>query len=89
MRTAVGREMGRYPHLVQHRRRWMVRLIVPRDVRPLLGQSVFKISTGETDEYRAVAKSVPIIAALKRRISAARETLRKPPEAKAEALAAA
>ena len=42
--------MGRYPHLVLHRRRWMVRLIVPIDVRPVIGQSIFKISTGETDE---------------------------------------
>ena len=81
--------MGRYPHLVLHRRRWMVRLIVPADVRPLIGQSVFKISTGETDEHRAVAKAGPIIAGLKERIRTARATLRTPIETQAEELAAA
>ena len=65
----------------------MVRLIVPVDVRSLIGQSVFKISTGETDEHRAVAKAGPIIADLKGRIRAARATLRKPVEVKAEELA--
>jgi hypothetical protein len=67
----------------------MVRLIVPADVRPLLGQSVFKIRTGETDEHRAVAKAGPIIAALKYRIGTARASLVKPIEAKAEDLAEA
>jgi integrase len=81
--------MGRYPHLILHRRRWMVRLIVPADVRPVIGQSVFKISTGETDEHRAVAKAAPIIAGLKDRIRVARATLRKPIETKAEELAEA
>ena len=81
--------MGRYPHLILHRRRWMVRLIVPADVRSIVGQSVFKISTGETDEHRAVAKSGPIVAALKERIQKARATLKKPIEARAEELAAA
>jgi hypothetical protein len=81
--------MGRYPHLILHRRRWMVRMIVPADVRPLLGQSVFKISTGETDEHRAVAKAAPIIAALKDRIRLARSTMKKPIDAKAEELAEA
>src|SRR6478735_2645252 len=67
----------------------MVRLIVPADVRPILGQSVFKISTGETDEHRAVAKAGPIIAELKDRIRTARATLRKPVETQTEELAAA
>ena len=44
--------MGRYPDLVLDRRRWMARLIVPADVRSVIGQSVFKVSTGETDEHR-------------------------------------
>ena len=56
--------MGRYPHLVLHRRRWMVRMIVPADVRSLLGQSMLKISTRETDEHRAVAKAGPIMPAV-------------------------
>ena len=64
--------MGRYPHVVLHRRRWMVRLIVPADVRPVVGQSVYKVSTGETDEHRAVAKAAPIIASLKERIAQTR-----------------
>ena len=81
--------MGRYPHLVLHRRRWMVRLIVPADVRPVLGQSVYKISTGETDEHRAVVKAAPIIAGIKDRIRAARATLKKPIETTAEELAEA
>jgi len=81
--------VGRYPHLILHRRRWMVRMIIPADARPLLGQSVFKISTGETDEHRAVAKAAPIIAGLKDRIRIARTTLRKPIETKADELAAA
>jgi Domain of unknown function (DUF6538) len=81
--------MARYPHLVLHRRRWMVRMIVPADVRSLLGQSMFKISTRETDEHRAVAKAGPIIAGIKDRIRTARATLTKPVETKAEELAAA
>jgi hypothetical protein len=58
--------MGRYPHLVLH------------DVRSLLGQSMFKISTRETDEHRAVTKAGPIIAGIKDRIRTARATLKKP-----------
>src|ERR1700677_393700 len=81
--------MGRYPHLILHRRRWMVRMIVPADVRPIIGQSVYKISTGETDEHWAVAKAAPIIAGIKDRIRVARSTLKKPIETRAEALAEA
>ena len=72
-----------------HRRRWMVRLIVPADVRAVLGQSVYKVSTGETDEHRAVIKAAPIIAEIKDRIRVARATLKKPAEARAESLAEA
>jgi integrase len=67
----------------------MVRIIVPVDVRSLIGQSVFKVSTRQTDEHRAVAKAGPIIADLKGRIRAARATLRKPVEVKADELAEA
>jgi hypothetical protein len=81
--------LGRYPHLVMHRRRWMGRLIVPADVRSVLGQSVYKISTGETDEHRAVVKAAPIIAGIRDRIRTARATLKKPIEARAESLAEA
>jgi hypothetical protein len=65
----------------------MVRLIVPADVRTVIGQSVFKIGTGETDEHRAVVKAAPIIATLKERIAQARATLKKPIEVRAKALA--
>jgi hypothetical protein len=81
--------MAGYPHLVLHRRRWMVRMILPGDVSSLLGQSMFKISTGETDEHRAVAKAGPIIAGIKQRIRTARATLKEPVDAEAEELAAA
>ena len=64
----------------------MVRLIVAADVRTVIGQSVFKIGTGETDEHRAVVKAAPIIVSLKERIAQARTTLKK---ARAEALAEA
>jgi hypothetical protein len=50
---------------------------------------VFKISTGETDEHRAVARAGPIIAGLKERIRVARATLRKPIETEAAELATA
>jgi hypothetical protein len=67
----------------------MVRMIVPADVRSVIGQSVFKISTRETDEHRAVVRAAPIIAGLKERIRVARTTLKKPIEAKAAELAEA
>ena len=64
-------------------------MIVPSDVRSIIGQSVYKISTGETDEHRAVVKAAPIITGIKDRIRAARVTLKKPIEARAESLAEA
>ena len=67
----------------------MQRLIVPAEVRPIIGQRVFKISTGETDKHRAVTKAGAIIARLKDRIRPARATVRKPGETEAEDLAVA
>lgn len=64
-------------------------MIVPADVRPIIGQSVYKISTGETDEHRAVVKAAPTIAEIKDRITAARAALKKPIAARAESLAEA
>jgi hypothetical protein len=44
-------------------------------VRSVIGQSVFKVSTGEGDKHRAAEKSLIIIAGLKRRIDTACATL--------------
>jgi integrase len=68
---------SRYPYLVQQRRRWFVRVVVPAELRTIVGQSVFKVPTGETDQHRAVAVGGPIIAELQRRISSAREDGRR------------
>ena len=40
-----------YPYLLQQRRRWFVRMVVPADVRDVIGQSIFKVPTGHTDEH--------------------------------------
>jgi site-specific recombinase XerD len=48
-------------------------MVVPSDVVAVIGQTIFKVSTGETDQYRAAAVAAPIIANLQRRISTARE----------------
>jgi hypothetical protein len=51
------------PHFAPvHRRRWIMRLlVVPADVRSVIGQSVFKISAGETAEHRVVSEAGAII----------------------------
>src|ERR1700683_4534486 len=58
---------SQYPYLLQQRRRWFVRMMVPSDVRDIIGQSIFKVPTGHTDEHRASAAATPIIAALQDR----------------------
>jgi hypothetical protein len=62
----------KYPFLVLHRRKWIVRMIVPPDVRAVIGQTVFRISTGEGDPHVAHSRAAPIIAALQKRIRDAR-----------------
>ena len=42
---------SRYPYLTKQRHRWFVRMIVPPDVRDIIGQSVFRVPTGQTDEH--------------------------------------
>jgi hypothetical protein len=79
---------AKYPYLIRHRRKWVVRMIVPADVRDLVGQGAFRISTGEESEHKAQIKAAPIIAALQFKIQTARETLRPPVESHAAALAA-
>ena len=62
-------------------------MIVPKDVREVLGQAVFKVSTGKADEHLAVLIAAPIIADLKKRIRLARASLRQPTEVKPDELA--
>ena len=51
-----------YPYLIQQRHRWFVRMVVPPDVRDIVGKAVVKIATGETDQHRAATIAAPIIA---------------------------
>jgi hypothetical protein len=37
---------SRYPFLNKQRHRWFVRIVVPADVRDIIGQSIFKVPTG-------------------------------------------
>ncbi len=76
-----------YPHLLQQRRRWFVRMVVPADVRDIIGKSVFKVPTGHTDEHRAATVAAPIIARLQERIRTAREAGRRLEQVTAEQLA--
>jgi hypothetical protein len=48
-------------------------MVVPSDVVSIVGQTVFQVATGETDQHRAAAMAAPIIANLQCRISTARE----------------
>lgn len=78
---------SRYPYLAKQRHRWFVRMIVPADVRDIIGQSVFKVPTGETDEHRATTVAAPIIAGLQKRIRTAREAGKRLEQVSAEQLA--
>ncbi|HUB12031.1 MAG TPA: hypothetical protein VMB34_08745 [Acetobacteraceae bacterium] len=49
-------------------------------MRSVIGQNVFKIGTGETDEHRALSQAGVIITEATERIRLARATLRKPVE---------
>jgi integrase len=78
----------KYPHLIQQRRVWFVRVVVPMDVRAILLKSIFKVTTKETDIHRALLVAAPIIAAIKQTIADARAGTASPVEMRAEALAA-
>ena len=78
---------SRYPYLLQQRRRWFVRMVVPADVRAIIGQSIFKVPTGHTDEHRATAVAALIISELQQRIRTAREAGRRLEQVTAEQLA--
>jgi hypothetical protein len=74
-------------HLLQQRRRWFVRMVVPADVRDIIGQSIFKVPTGHTDEHQAATAAAPIIADLQARIRSAREAGKRLEQVTAENLA--
>jgi len=76
-----------YPHLLKQRLRWFVRMVVPADVRGIIGQSVFKVPTGHTDEHRAATVAAPIIAKLQERIRTARDAGKRLEQMTAEQLA--
>jgi site-specific recombinase XerC len=76
-----------YPYLLQQRRRWFVRMVVPADVRDIIGQSIFKVPTGHTDEHQAATVAAPIISDLQARIRSAREAGKRLEQVTAENLA--
>lgn len=78
---------SRYPYLVQQRQRWFVRMVVPPDVRDIIGRRVFKVPTGHTDPHRAATAAAPVIADLQQRIRDARDTGKQSDEITAERLA--
>jgi integrase len=75
-----------YPYLLQQRRRWFVRMVVPADVRDIIGQSIFKVPTSHTDEHRAATVAAPIVADLQDRIRSAREAGKRLEQVTAESL---
>jgi len=78
---------SRYPNLTKQRHRWFVRMVVPPDVRGIIGEAVFKVATGYTDEHKAIAAATPIIAGLQGRIAAARLAGKRLEQVTAEQLA--
>ena len=62
-----------YPYLVRQRHRWFVRMVVPPELRGIVGQAILKAATHETDQHRAAAVAAPIIAAFRQHIQAARD----------------
>jgi integrase len=85
--------MQRYPYLMQQRRVWFVRMVIPPDVRhlfpnPVTGQhkAIIKRTTGENDIQRAQVAAAPLIAGLQREIAQARARLKPPIADRAEAM---
>jgi len=78
---------SRYPYLLQQRRRWFVRMVVPADVRDIIGLTIFKVPTGHSDKHRAATVAAPIITELQERIRTAREAGRRLEQVTAEQLA--
>lgn len=78
---------SRYSYLIKQRPRWFVRIVVPPDVRDIIGQSIFKVPTGHSNEHRAATVAAPIIAELRQRVAAAREAGRRLEQVTADQLA--
>ncbi len=76
-----------YPYLIPQRHRWFVRIVVPPELRGIVGQAILKAATGETDEHRAAGVAAPIIAAFRERIQAARDAGKRLEQITAEQLA--
>jgi hypothetical protein len=76
-----------YPLLVAAAPRWFVWLVVSADVRDIIGQSIFKVTTGHTDEHRAATVAAPIIVELQARIRSARDAGKRLEQVTAENLA--
>jgi hypothetical protein len=79
---------GMSNYLIQHRRRWYVRVQLPKDVQHLFGQSCIRKTTG-TDSYAEAKLVAPeIVSNIKKSIKQARATLRPPADVRVEDLAA-
>ena len=78
---------SRYPYLVKQRHRWFVRMVVPADVRDIIGQSIFKVPTGHSDQHKAATVAPQIVADLQHRIATARDAGRRLEQVTAEQLA--
>ncbi len=75
-----------YPYLIRQRHRWFIRMVVPPDLRDIVGHGIFKIATGETDQHRAATVAAPIIADLQTRIRTARDAGKRLEQVTAEQL---
>jgi integrase len=62
-------------------------MVVPADVRDIVGKAVFKEPTGHTDEHKAASVAAPIIVELQRRIASARQAGKRLEQITAEGLA--
>jgi hypothetical protein len=62
-------------------------MAVPPDVQELIGRSVIKHTTKQTDIHRAATVAAPIIAGIKQAIDEARTKLKPPVAMRAELLA--
>jgi hypothetical protein len=76
-----------YQHLVQRRLGWFDRMVVPTDVRDIVGQTILIKTTGCTDQHEAALKAVPIVKAFRRRIAVARQAGKRLQQVTAEQLA--
>ncbi len=76
-----------YEHLVQRRLRWFVRIVVPADVRDIIGQTILMKTTGCRDQRQAALKAVPIIREFQQRIATARGAGKRLEQITAEQLA--